>query len=339
MAVVITTTHCPSSSASLVSHAAASTTAPCLLDFSFLYVPQPFSGLFLAVISWSLNIECRLGCESANPKRRWKAMGTYVFNVPSVFCLSAAVLALGPSKISANGRRAIGQVACIVWPWLKYALSRRHCDFGLLTTLCCTSCTLAGMVPWRCSHLLFPDCYVHASTYHTPVHAIVLNAAVTTVMSLGLDFERIVAMSSRVLLTVTADLRAVILLRVRHPTLRPCATLGVLGCVLLTPAFLFSLIVTFSCMVIDSWYLVVVGLCWWVGVVVRVCDMAEAAWFKVRSTSPSLFDATTSTSSCTPLHSQQQHSQQHNERYKKTQQTSTKTTIWNRWVRFVRVVL
>ncbi|CUF27201.1 unnamed protein product [Bodo saltans] len=132
-------------------------------------------------------------------------------------------------------------------------------SFGFtLTTLCCTSRNLEGMgvmdiFPASLNRLLTKT---HPK-YQTPYVAILLNASVTSMFCLTLEFESIVALC-QVLYCVRLLLiyAAVVQLRIRHPTLpRPYALpCGLFGCLLaLTPPALFSLVVAVACAYHDSY--------------------------------------------------------------------------------------
>ncbi|KAH9597892.1 Amino acid/polyamine transporter I [Trypanosoma melophagium] len=220
-------------------------------------------GLFLGMISWNYaNIENAGSVveEVANPKRTVPLMmiplllsSYFAYLLPML----TGVSALGPnqewSKWQAGYWPEVARV--ISGSWLKYYLFGGSIVSGLgftLTSMCCTSRVLAGMgtmqiFPKKISRIIG---YYHP-TIGTPIPAIVLNATVTLVFSVSMDFGDVVVLCQCLYcLRMVLMYAALIKLRIDHPNLpRPFALpFGTVGAtIFVLPATIFCLIATVAC--------------------------------------------------------------------------------------------
>jgi polyamine:H+ symporter len=236
---------------------------------ALLFVPPNIDwATFLAITSWSFaNIE-NAGTiveEVKNPKKTLAGamIPLMLLTYPAYFLpVAAGVSAMGHQQDyslwkSGYWATVAEHISGPIAKWMMLAGSITT-SFGFtLTTLCCTSRNLEGMGVMD----IFPAAVNRFLTkshpkYQTPYVAILLNATVTSMFCIALEFESIVALC-QVLYCVRLLLiyAAVLQLRIRHPTLpRPYALpCGIFGCLLaLTPPAIFSLVVAVACAYHDS---------------------------------------------------------------------------------------
>lgn len=212
---------------------------------------------FFSIISWNYaNIE-NAGAvveEVANPRKALpKAMmllmfSTYVaYVMPMLAGVSAEGVGQDYSKWEAGHWPEVAKT--IGGDWLKYMLFSGALLSGVgftLTSMCCTSRLLAGMgtmemFPKRLSRFIG---YYHPRL-GTPIPAVVLNAVVTLVFSVSLDFTNVVALCQSIYcLRMILIYAAVVKLRLEYPNLpRPYALPcnNWIAALCLAPAAAFSL--------------------------------------------------------------------------------------------------
>ncbi|KAG5505079.1 hypothetical protein JIQ42_04265 [Leishmania sp. Namibia] len=192
---------------------------------------------FFSIISWNYaNIE-NAGAvveEVANPRRAFpKAMtmlmlSTYIgYVMPMLAGVSAMGVGQDYSQWQAGHWPEVAKV--IAGDWLKYMLFVGALLSGIgftLTSMCCTSRLLAGMGTMQ----MFPKKMSRAIGYYhprlgTPIPAILINAVVTLVFSVSMDFTSVVSLCQSIyclrMLLIYASL---VKLRIDYPNLpRPYA--------------------------------------------------------------------------------------------------------------------
>ncbi|CAD2220333.1 amino acid permease [Angomonas deanei] len=209
---------------------------------------------FFSIISWNYaNIENSgaLVEEVSNPQHAFpRAMALLMVStyVGYVMPMLAGVSAVGPGdQWQAGHWPEVAQV--IAGDWLKYMLFSGAMLSGLgftLTSMCCTSRLLAGLGTME----IFPKKVSRFIGYYhpklgTPIPAIVINAVVTVVFSVSLNFENVVSLvQSLYCLRMLVIYASLIKLRIQYPNLPrpfrlPCNTWMAALC--LAPAAAFSL--------------------------------------------------------------------------------------------------
>ncbi|KAK7195987.1 amino acid permease [Novymonas esmeraldas] len=192
---------------------------------------------FFSIISWNYaNIE-NAGAvveEVANPRRAFpKAMVMLMFStyVGYVMPMLAGVSAMGVGQDYSEWEAGHWPDVAkkIAGDWLKYMLFAGALLSGVgftLTSMCCTSRLLAGMGTMH----MFPAKVSRVIGYYhprlgTPIPAIVLNAVVTLVFSVSMDFTSVVSLCQSVYcLRMLLIYAALLKLRVDYPNLpRPYA--------------------------------------------------------------------------------------------------------------------
>lgn len=248
--------------------------AICILPFSLLTIIQLFGhgfnkavlyvdvknvdwAAFFSIISWNYaNIE-NAGAvveEVKDPQRNmpramiYLMIGSYVgYVMPMLAGVSAMGVGQDYSQWEAGHWPEVANK--IAGAWLKYMLFAGALLSGVgftITSMCCTSRLLAGMgtmqmFPKRVSRIIG---YYHPRL-GTPMVAIVINAVVTLVFSVSMNFESVVALcQSLYCLRLLVIYVAVVKLRIQYPKLPrpfrlPCNTWVAALCLL--PAALFSI--------------------------------------------------------------------------------------------------
>ncbi|ORC86346.1 amino acid permease [Trypanosoma theileri] len=217
-------------------------------------------GSFLSMVSWNYANVDNAGSmveEVDNPRVTLpRMMIPLMFSsyVAYLLPMLAGVSALGPDQdYSAWQAGRWPEIARIIsGNWLRYYLFGGAIVSGLgftLTSMCCTSRVLAGMgtmqiFPKKISRIIG---YYHP-TIGTPIPAILLNATVTLVFSVSMEFGEVVALCQCLYcLRMVLVYGALVKLRIDYPNLaRPFALpFGTLGCALfLLPATIFCLVAT-----------------------------------------------------------------------------------------------
>ncbi|KEG07437.1 amino acid permease [Trypanosoma grayi] len=213
---------------------------------------------FISMVSWNYaNIENAgaMAEEVANPRTTFpRMMVPLMFSSYIAYLLPTlvGVSVLGPdqdwSKWEAGRWPDIAQM--VSGDWLKYYLFGGAMVSGLgftLTSMCCTSRLMAGMgtmqmFPKKMSRIIG---YYHP-TIGTPIPAIVINATLTLVFSVSMDFGEVVALcQSLYLLRMVLIYAALIKLRIDYPNLPrpyalPCNTVAAGLCLL--PSAIFCVV-------------------------------------------------------------------------------------------------